>query len=198
MPPPPRSHGRADAPTHGRAGRERAHQTCTTGYMCVCICVYKLCVRMYAYVCAHAQNASQLGRRRVRVRVHTERRAARDGDLHLGITVHMYIIICTRARMNTCMRALVECISARVGVGAGVRARRERASTYCVSLRTIYIDVYLYVNVGMYGCIIVCLYMCPCVCIIYIDIYRYILQRYLHFLYIYLYVCICMYVYTYI
>jgi hypothetical protein len=34
-PPPPRSRGRADAPTRGRAGRERrAHQTCTSGYMC--------------------------------------------------------------------------------------------------------------------------------------------------------------------
>jgi hypothetical protein len=88
---------------------------------------------------------------------------ARDGDLHLGITVHMHIMICTRARMYTCMRALVECISVGVGVGAGAGARRERASTNCVSLRTLYIDAYLYMNVGMYGCIILRLYMCVCV-----------------------------------
>jgi hypothetical protein len=43
---------------------------------------------------------------------------ARDGDLHLGIIVQMYIIICTRARMCTCVRALVECILAR-GRGRG-------------------------------------------------------------------------------
>ncbi len=36
---------------------------------------------------------------------------------HLGITVHMQIIIGTLARMYTCMPALGECISARVGMG---------------------------------------------------------------------------------
>ncbi len=43
---------------------------------------------------------------------------------HLGITVHMYIIIGTRARMHTGMRALAECISAWAwaGVGVGVDA----------------------------------------------------------------------------
>ena len=46
----------------------------------------------------------------------------KGATFHLGITVHMHITICTRARMYTCMRALVECISACVGVGAGARA----------------------------------------------------------------------------
>ncbi len=41
---------------------------------------------------------------------------------HQGIIVHMYIIIGTRARMYTGMRALAECISACVGVGAGAGA----------------------------------------------------------------------------
>ncbi len=91
--------------------------------MCACVGVYEQCVRVYAYVCAHAQNASQRARRRVRVRERTERRAAQGGNLHLGITVPMYIVICTRARMYTCMRVLVDCISARVGMGARARAR---------------------------------------------------------------------------
>ncbi len=37
---------------------------------------------------------------------------------HLVITVPMYSIIGTRARMHTGMRVLAECISACVGVGA--------------------------------------------------------------------------------
>ncbi len=146
-------------------------------------------MRAYAYVCAHAQNAFQRGRRRVRVRVRVRVRA---------MATFMYSIICTRARMYTCMRALAECISACVGVGVGVgaraRVRRERASTNCVSLRTLYIDVYLYMNVGMYGCIIARLYVCVCVDVhyMYIDIYIYIyLQRHIH-IYIYMYVCICL------
>jgi hypothetical protein len=69
-------------------------------------------MHVYANVCAHAQNASQRARQGVRVRVRAERRAARDGDLHQGITVHMYIIIGARARMYTGMRALAECIPA--------------------------------------------------------------------------------------
>jgi hypothetical protein len=56
--------------------------------MCVCICVYvAVHARMYACVCAHAQNAFQRGRARA------QRRAVQGGDLHLGITVHMYIVI---------------------------------------------------------------------------------------------------------
>ncbi len=74
-------------------------------------------MRVCAYVCAHAQTAYQRARRRVRA----ERWAARDGDLHQGITVPMQIIIGTRARMYTGMRALAECISARAGAGAGVQ-----------------------------------------------------------------------------
>ncbi len=81
---------------------------------------------------------------------------------HLGITVPMHIIIGTRARMYTCMRALVECISAWAcaGAGAGARAAGARASTNCLSLRTFHIDVYLYMNVGTYGCIMACLCIC--------------------------------------
>jgi hypothetical protein len=85
-------------------------------------------MRAYAYACAHAQSASQRGRVRVRVRA--------TATCHLGITVPMYSIIGTRARMYTGMRALVECISARVGAGARARPRARVASTNCVSLRT--------------------------------------------------------------
>ena len=90
--------------------------------VCACVCTQQ-CMRAYAYVCAHAQNAFQRARGRVRAhaRATAAARAAR-GDLHLGITVHMSIIICTRARMYTCMRALVACIPACVGVGVGVAA----------------------------------------------------------------------------
>ena len=128
-------------------------------------------MRACTQVCAHAQNASQRGRRVVHVRVRADRRAARDGDLHQGITVHMYshlgstvpmyIMIYTRVRVYTGMRALAE--YARARAWAWARARRELASTNCVSLRTFYIDVYLCMNVGMYGCRIVCLCMCVCV-----------------------------------
>ncbi len=69
-----------------------------------------------------SQNASQRARQGVRVRVRAERRAARDGDLHLGITVHMYIIIGARARMYTGMSALAECIPAWAGAGVGAGA----------------------------------------------------------------------------
>ncbi len=51
-----------------------------------------------------------------------------SGDLHLGITVHMYSIIGTRARMYTCMRALAECISARAGVRGRGRGRARGGS----------------------------------------------------------------------
>ena len=93
--------------------------------MCVCVGVYEQRVRVYAYVCAHAQNASEGACRRVRVRVRAERRAAQGGDLHQGIIVHMHIITFTRARMCTGMRALAECIPACVcaraqAAGAGV------------------------------------------------------------------------------
>ncbi len=101
--------------------------------MCACVGVYEQCVRVYAYVCAHAQNASQRGCVRVRVRERTERRAAQGGDLHLGITVHMHSIKGTRARMYTFMRALVECIPARVGMGvdAGARGGSGRPLIVC-------------------------------------------------------------------
>ncbi len=81
---------------------------------------------MYACVCAHAQTALQcaLARERASVRA--------TATFHLGIIVHMYIIRCTRARTYTCVRALVESISARVGVGvvAGARAHAAGAGVH--------------------------------------------------------------------
>jgi hypothetical protein len=81
-------------------GERRARLTCTTKYICVHICVYAAVhARMYAYVCAHAQNAFQRARAPGRVcacarrRRQRERRAVQGGDLHLGMTVLMYIAI---------------------------------------------------------------------------------------------------------
>jgi hypothetical protein len=87
-------------------------------HMCVHMCVCRnacRCMHTYARM-RRMQSSVGVGvcvrvcaRRRPR-----ERRAAPGGDLLLGITVHMYIT--TRARTYTCMRALVECISACVGL----------------------------------------------------------------------------------
>ncbi len=143
------------------------------------------CIPACASACACA-----CARARVRAR-------ARDGDPHQGITVHMYIIIGTRARMYTGMRALAECIPACVGGRRRARARRERASTTnCVSLRTFYIDGYLYMNVGTYGCIIARFCMCVCVCEVYIYRYVSVYNAKVHiYMYIHIYVCVCMYIY---
>ncbi len=64
-----------------------------------------------------------------------------------------------------------------------------------MSLRTLYIDVYLYMNVGMYGCIIVGLYVyvCVCVCVCVCVLYMSIL-----YIYIYIYVYVCLYIPTHI
>jgi hypothetical protein len=149
-------------------------------------------MRVCAYVCAHAPTASQRARRRVRVRA--ERRAARDGDLSSrehSAHVYQYMYACAHVQMCVCAR--------RMHPSAGVRVRRrERASTNCVSLRTFYIDVYLYMNVGTYGGILACLYVCVGVYYMYIDIYIYIyLQRHID-IYIYMYVYICVYIRTHI
>ncbi len=99
-------------------------------------------MHVYAYVCAHAQNASQRARGRVRATAAALSGGRRMGaTFHLGITVHMCIIKCTRARMYTDMRALVECIPACVGVGVDAGARA--AGTNSVAFRTFHIDVYL-------------------------------------------------------
>jgi hypothetical protein len=90
---------------------------------------------------------------RANVRVHVrardgggaERRAAQGGDHHLGITVTMYII------MYACARRMH--LSVRERGRGRVHARRERASTNCVSL-CIYTYVYMYV------CMRVCRYVC--------------------------------------
>ena len=104
-------------------------------------------MRAYAYVCAHAQNAFQRARGRVRVRAQRRQRERRNGDLHLGITVHMSIIICTRARMYTCMLALVACIPACVGVGvgvaAGVRGGSGRPLIVCHFVHFISMSIYI-------------------------------------------------------
>ena len=65
--------------------------------------------------------------------------------------------------MCACARGMHLSVGGRGRGRARARTRLERASTNCVSLRTFYIDVYLYMNVGMYGCRIVCLCMCVCV-----------------------------------
>ncbi len=127
-------------------------------HVCVRMCVRSsACMRVRTYARMRRMHSS------VRVRV-CARVCARDVDLHLGILVHMCIIICTRACMYTCVRALVEWIAACVGVRVRGRGRglRERASTNCVSLRTLHRCIFN-TNVGMYVCILVCLYICVCV-----------------------------------
>ena len=144
----------------------RAHQTCTTGYMCACICVYvavhaHVCVRMRA--CAECVPACASACACTRVRA--ERRAAQGGDLHLGSAVHMHIVICTRARMYTCMRVLVDCISARVGVGVDAGACGGGSGRPLIVCHF----VPLYRCIPIYECRYVLLYTCMlvyvCVCV---------------------------------
>ncbi len=83
--------------------------TCVCVHMCVCVWQ---CMHVYAYLCAHAQNAFQLayvpGRARGRAACacarqrRRERRAAQGGDLHLGITEVMYINVCVRVCVCVC------------------------------------------------------------------------------------------------
>ncbi len=109
----------------------------------------------------------------MRVRVRARRRVAQGGDLHLGITVHMYIVICTRARMYTYMPALLECFSSCVGVGASawacarVGARAAGAGVHYVSL-CICMHVCTYVCMHASICVymsafIISLFECACV-----------------------------------
>ncbi len=133
-----------------------------------------------------------------------ERRAAQGGDLHLGSAVHMHIVICTRARMYTCMRVLVDCISARVGVGVdagacGGGSGRPLIVCHFVPLYRC-IPIYECRYVWLYTCMLVYVCVCVCVKLIYIDIYLYISAKAHAYIYIYryrdiyIYVCICMYV----
>ena len=82
-----------------------------------------MCVRSSACVCVQTCARMRRMHPSVRARVRATPGGRRKGaTFHLGITVHMHIIICTRACMYTCMRALVECISACVGVGVDTGA----------------------------------------------------------------------------
>jgi hypothetical protein len=145
----------------GRVVSARAPDVHDWVHVCVRRCVHSsACVRMHTYARMRRMHPSVGVGVCVCVCVLSGGRRA-TATFHQGIIVHMYIIIGARARMYTGMRALAECISARVGAGA--RAAGARAFTNCVSLRTFYIDVYLYRNVGTYGCIMAC--FCVWVCV---------------------------------
>ncbi len=106
----------------------------------MCMRTYARMRRMHPSVGVRARNGGGV-----------ERWAAKGGDLHLGITVDMYVCLCVcvcvcvraYARMHTCMRALVECISACVGVGVGACARGGSGRALRVTM---------YVYVCMYAC----------------------------------------------
>ena len=125
------------------------------------------CIPACAWACARARarnGGSASGARRPSSRYHCAH-------------VYHYMSACAHVHMYACARSMHSSVRGRGrGRGRG-RARRERASTNCVSLRTFYIDVYLYMNVGRYGRIIVCLYTCVCVCVclyfISIDVHLY-------------------------
>jgi hypothetical protein len=103
---------------------------CVRSTACVCVRTYARMRRMHPSVGVCVGVCVLSGGRR------------KGAIFHLGSTVHIEIIICTRARMYAGMRALVECISACVRGRARARAAGARASTNCVSLRTFYIEVY--------------------------------------------------------
>jgi hypothetical protein len=152
---------------------------------CVHVCAYACAECVPACACARAcASTCARGRR--------ERRAAQGGDLHLGIIVHMYIIICTRARMYTCVRALVECILARGrGHGRG-RARWERRPLIVCHFVPLYrfIPIYECRYVLLYSCMLVYVRVCVCGYFIYIDIYLYIFAK----VHTYIHTYICMYI----
>jgi hypothetical protein len=118
-------------------------------------------VRVYAYECAHAQNASQRGR--VRVRVRAERRAAQGGDLssryHSSHAYH-YMYACAHVHMCACARIMHLSVRGR-GRGRG-RGRSGRPLIVCHFVHFISMYIYLYLNVGTYGCKLACLctYLC--------------------------------------
>jgi hypothetical protein len=92
----------------------------------------------------------------------------------------------TYARMRRMHSSACACARVRGGSGRLLTG---------VSLRTFYTEVYLYMNVGMHGCTIVCLCVCVCVCVCgnvtFIDIYLYIFAK------VHIYTYVCMYVYIY-
>ncbi len=111
--------------------------------------------------------------------------------------VHHYMYACAHVHINACARRMHLSELGRGRRRGCTRSRRERASTNCVSLRTFFIDAYPCVNVGMYGCIIACLYVWVCVYIymyLCISIYMYISI----YIYLNIYIDICMYAYIYI
>ena len=148
MPPPPRSHG-PDRCAGAWAGGSRAARALDVHdwvHVCVHMCVRSsACVRMHTYARMRRMHSSVRVGVCARTRAQRRQRERRDGDLHLGITVHMSIIICTRARMYTCVRALVACIPACVGVGvaAGVRGGSGRPLIVCHFVH--FISMYIYI-----------------------------------------------------
>jgi hypothetical protein len=90
----------------------------------------------------------------------------KGATFHLGITVHMHIIICTRARMYTCMPALVERISACVGVGACECARAAGAAVHsgCHHVYVCMLCMHACMYVRMYVCRYVCMHRLPFEC----------------------------------
>ena len=118
--------------------------------------------------------------------------------MYACVHVHMYA---SARRMHLSVRGRGRGRGRVRGRGRGrgrvrARARLEPVSTNCVSLRTFHIDAYLCMNVGMHGCIIVCLYIYVCVCVLYI--YRYISIYICKGTYTYCYVLICMHVCGYV
>jgi hypothetical protein len=97
-----------------------------------------MCVRSSACMCMHRYARMRRMHSSVGVRARdgggAERWAAQGGDLHLDITMDMYKYVCAYARMHTCMRVLVECISACVGVGACACVRGGSGRPLCVTM----------------------------------------------------------------
>ena len=98
------------------------------------VCV-RMCVRSTACVCVRTYARMRRMHPSVGVRVRVcvcvlsgGRRAT--APCHLVITVPMYSIIGTRARMYTGMRALAECIPAWACLGAGAGARAAGAGIH--------------------------------------------------------------------
>ena len=100
--------------------------------MCVCV---RRCVRSSACVCVRTYARMRRMHPSVGVGVCVcvcvlSGGRRKGATFHLGITVHMYSIIVTRARMYTGLRALAECISACVRGRGRWRARGGSAGVH--------------------------------------------------------------------
>jgi hypothetical protein len=122
------------------------------------VCVHR-CVRSSACVCVRTYARMRRMRSSVRVGVYVCACAQRrPSSGYHNAHVYSYMYACAHVHMYACARRMH--LSAR-GRGRGRGRARGRGgsggSTSCVSLRTLYIDVYLCMNVGTYGCILACL-----------------------------------------